>query len=75
MFFIYVVVLFFLLGLDKVQVFYDGIVEKNVVVVDGNFVVWDLVVVGKMDFGLIDIDDVCLVIEWMFEIVVVVFLD
>lgn len=67
--------LFSLLGPDKARAFYDGIVEKNVAVVDGNSVVRDLVVAGKMDFGLTDTDDACSAIERMPETVAAVFPD
>jgi iron(III) transport system substrate-binding protein len=54
----HVAALYSLLGQEKTEAYLKGLIDNEVVVVDGNSVVRDLVVEGKLPLGLTDTDDV-----------------
>jgi iron(III) transport system substrate-binding protein len=47
------------LGVDEAREYFQGLVQREVRVVDGNSVVRDMVVNGTLAFGLTDTDDAC----------------
>ena len=49
--------LFVALGKDEAKAFFEGLLDRNVRVVDGNSVIRDMVVSGELKVGLTDTDD------------------